>query len=57
MCSASDCWLFGFSVAWFVEFGHRGFGEVAAGDGPFVMLVGEDGTDEAEARVMTSSAE
>ena len=41
MCSAGDCWLVGVSVARGVEFGHRGLGEVAAGDGPLVVLVGE----------------
>src|SRR5690606_30242274 len=30
------------------ERGHRGFRQVAAGDGPFVVLVGEDGADEAD---------
>ncbi len=27
---------------------HRGLRKVAAGDGPFVVLVGEDGADEAD---------
>ena len=48
MCSAGDCWLVGGSVARFVELGHRGVGEVAAGDGPLVVLVGEHGADEAD---------
>jgi hypothetical protein len=30
------------------EGGHRGLGEVAAGDGPLVVLIGEDGADEAD---------
>ncbi len=29
-----------------VEFGHRGFGQVAAGDGPLVVLVGSAGSVE-----------
>jgi hypothetical protein len=41
MYSASDRWLVGWSFAWLVELGHRGIGEVAAGDGPFVVMVGE----------------
>ncbi len=33
--SGLELGLRGFSVARCVEFGHRGLGEVAAGDGPF----------------------
>ena len=48
MCSAGECWLVVASVARCVEFGHRALGEVAPGDGPLVVLVGEHGTDEAD---------
>ena len=48
MCSAGECWLIGVSVARLVESRHGGLGEVAAGDGPFVVLVREHGSDEAD---------
>ncbi len=48
MCSPGDCWLVGVSAARVGEFGHRGFGEVAAGDGPFVVLISEHGSDGAD---------
>lgn len=48
MCSAGDGRLVWVSVARVVEQGHRGLGEVAADDGPFVVLVGEHGSDEAD---------
>ena len=48
MCSAGDCWLVGVSVARLVEFGHRGVGEVAAGDDPLVVLVGQNGAAKAQ---------
>ena len=50
MCSAADCGLIGVSVARVVEEGHRGLGEVAAGDGPLVVLLREHGADEADDR-------
>ena len=48
MCSAGECWLVVVSVARVLELGHRAFGEVAAGDGPLVVLIGEHGSDEAD---------
>ncbi len=48
MCSAGDGRLVLVSVARLVEFGHGRVGEVAAGDGPLVVLVGEDCADEAD---------
>ena len=47
-CSAGDGRPVLVSVARVVEEGHRGLGEVAAGDGPFVVLVGEDGSGQAD---------
>ena len=38
----------GASVARLGEFGHRGVGHVAAGGGPFFVLVGEHGADETD---------
>jgi hypothetical protein len=48
MWSAGECGLVGVSVAWLVELGHRCLGEVAPSDGPFVVLVGEHGSDQAD---------
>ena len=50
MCSALQLGPRWVSVAQLVEFGHRSLREVAAGDGPFVVLVGEHGADEAGQR-------
>jgi len=52
MCSALELGLVVSSVARLVELGHRGFGEVAAGDSPLVVLVGKDGADEADGGVV-----
>ena len=38
----------GFIVAWRVELVHGSFRQVAAGDGPLVLLVGKDRSDEAD---------
>ena len=48
MWSGLEFGLVGLSIARLGEFGHWGFGEVAAGEGPFVVLVGERGADEAD---------
>ena len=48
MCSAGECWLIGLSVARLGELCHWSLGEVVAGDGPFVVLVGEDRADETD---------
>jgi hypothetical protein len=40
--------LSGFSIERLVEFGHGVFGEVAAGDGPLVVLVCEHSADHAD---------